>query len=127
MPVAVIPKQKVQTAEARMALPAQVSHADAAFNVARAALLGAGLAQGDAGLLAAAFADRLHEPVPAVAAAGRDPGGAAGGRGRRDAVRVRADGDRLGRGRSDLCAASSRSASRTRLCWRWRSPPEGAH
>ncbi len=61
-PVAVVPKQQVQTAEARMALPAQVSHADAAFNVARAALLGAGLAQGDAGLLAAAFADRLHEP-----------------------------------------------------------------
>jgi len=62
VPVAVVPKQKVQTAEARIALPAQVSHADAAFNVARAALLGAGLAQGDAGLLAAAFADRLHEP-----------------------------------------------------------------
>jgi homoserine kinase len=62
VPVAVVPKQKVQTAEARMALPAQVSHADAAFNVARAALLGAGLAQGDTGLLAAAFADRLHEP-----------------------------------------------------------------
>jgi homoserine kinase len=62
VPVAVVPKQKVQTAEARMALPAEVSHADAAFNVAHAALLGAGLAQGDVGLLAAAFADRLHEP-----------------------------------------------------------------
>jgi homoserine kinase len=62
VPVAVIPKQKVQTADARRALPAQVSHADAAFNVARAALLGAGLAQGDVGLLAAAFSDRLHEP-----------------------------------------------------------------
>ena len=62
VPVAVVPKQKVQTAEARIALPAQVSHADAAFNVARAALLGAGLAQGDVGLLAAAFADQLHEP-----------------------------------------------------------------
>ena len=61
-PVAVIPEQKVQTAEARNALPAQVSHADATFNVAHAALLGAGLAQGNAGLLAAAFADRLHEP-----------------------------------------------------------------
>jgi homoserine kinase len=45
-----------------VALPAQVSHADAAFNAARAALLGSGLARGDAGLLAAAFADRLHEP-----------------------------------------------------------------
>jgi homoserine kinase len=62
VPVAVVPKQKVKTAEARNALPAQVSHADAAFNVARAALLGAGLARGDAGLLTGAFADRLHEP-----------------------------------------------------------------
>jgi homoserine kinase len=61
-PVAVVPKQKVRTVEARNALPAQVSHADAAFNAARAALLGAGLARGDAGLLAAAFTDRLHEP-----------------------------------------------------------------
>jgi homoserine kinase len=61
-PVAVVPKQEVRTADARNALPAQVSHADAAFNAARAALLGAGLARGDVGLLSAAFADRLHEP-----------------------------------------------------------------
>jgi homoserine kinase len=60
--VAVVPEQQVMTAEARLALPGQVPHADAAFNAARAALLGAGLARGDAGLLAAAFADRLHEP-----------------------------------------------------------------
>jgi homoserine kinase len=39
-----------------------VPHGDAAFNAARAALLGAGLARGDAGLLGAAFTDRLHEP-----------------------------------------------------------------
>ena len=43
-------------------LPSEVPHRDAAFNVARAALLGAGLARGDSSLLAAAFADRLHEP-----------------------------------------------------------------
>jgi homoserine kinase len=61
-PVAVIPRELVRTAEARDALPSQVPHADAAFNVARAALLGAGVARGDAGLLAAAFEDRLHEP-----------------------------------------------------------------
>jgi homoserine kinase len=61
-PVAVIPEQEVRTPDARNALPAQVSHADAAFNAARAALLGAGLAQGNEDLLAAAFADRLHEP-----------------------------------------------------------------
>jgi len=61
-PVTVVPKEEVRTAEARAALPGQVSHADAAFNVARAALLGAGLARGDTDLLTAAFADRLHEP-----------------------------------------------------------------
>jgi homoserine kinase len=61
-PVAVIPRQLVRTAEAREALPSQVPHGDAAFSVARAALLGAGLARGDVTLLEAAFEDRLHEP-----------------------------------------------------------------
>jgi len=61
-PVAVIPPERMRTAEARLVLPPEVSHRDAAFNVARAALLGAGLASGDSGLLAASFADRLHEP-----------------------------------------------------------------
>ena len=61
-PVVVIPQRSVLTSEARLVLPPHVGHADAAFNVARAALLGAGIAQGDPALLAAAFADRLHEP-----------------------------------------------------------------
>jgi homoserine kinase len=61
-PVAVIPRELVRTAEARLALPAEVSHADASFNAAHAALLGAGIAHGDPGLLAAALLDRLHEP-----------------------------------------------------------------
>jgi homoserine kinase len=61
-PVAVVPREEVRTSAARNALPAAVPHADAAFSVARAALLGAGLATGDPSLLAAAFADRLHEP-----------------------------------------------------------------
>jgi homoserine kinase len=61
-PVAVVPKKKVRTSEARLALPAEVPHEDAAFSATRAALLGAGLAGGDARLLAAAFDDRLHEP-----------------------------------------------------------------
>ena len=60
--MAVIPEEKVKTAEARLALPAEVSHADASFTVARAALLGAGIAGGRADLLTAALADRLHEP-----------------------------------------------------------------
>jgi homoserine kinase len=62
LPVAVVPTEQVRTADARLALPGQVSHDDAAFTAARAALLGAGLARGDPALLAAAFADRLHEP-----------------------------------------------------------------
>ena len=61
-PVAVIPRELVRTPEARDALPTEVPHTAASFNVARAALLGAGLARGDASLLAAAFEDRLHEP-----------------------------------------------------------------
>jgi homoserine kinase len=60
--VAVIPEEKVRTAESRLALPEQLPHADATFNVARAALLGAGMATGNARLLGDAFADRLHEP-----------------------------------------------------------------
>jgi homoserine kinase len=60
--VAVIPTEEVRTAESRLALPDRVPHADAAFTAARAALLGAGAATGDAGLLRDAFADRLHEP-----------------------------------------------------------------
>jgi homoserine kinase len=62
VPVAVVPAEQVPTAESRLALPAQVSHEDAAFTAARAALLGAGIARGDPALLASAFADRLHEP-----------------------------------------------------------------
>jgi homoserine kinase len=62
VPIAVVPNRRVRTAKARLALPAEVSHEDAAFNVARAALLGAGLARSDVELLAAAFVDRLHEP-----------------------------------------------------------------
>jgi homoserine kinase len=61
-PVAVIPDVEVKTAEARLALPAEIPHADATFNVARAALLGAGMAAGRTEWLAAAFEDRLHQP-----------------------------------------------------------------
>lgn len=61
-PVAVIPAEKVKTAEARLVLPDDVPHADASFNVARAALLGAGIAAQRAEWLAAAFEDRLHQP-----------------------------------------------------------------
>jgi homoserine kinase len=64
--IAVVPKQRVNTAAARAALPREVPHADAVFSVGRAALLGAALAAGDARLLAASADDRLHEPYRAA-------------------------------------------------------------
>ena len=66
VPIAVIPRARVDTAAARAALPAEIPHADAAFTAGHAALLGAGLATGDAALLVDAFADRLHEPYRAA-------------------------------------------------------------
>ena len=68
VPIAVVPESRVETDTARAALPAEVSHADAAFNAAQAALLGAALASGEEELLADAFADRLHEPYRAETA-----------------------------------------------------------
>jgi homoserine kinase len=61
-PIAVIPVERVETAAARAALPAEIPHVDARFSVSRATLLGAGLVAGAPELLAEAFADRLHEP-----------------------------------------------------------------
>jgi homoserine kinase len=60
--VLVIPHEAVRTREARAALPAQVPMADAAFNVAHAALLTLGLARGDLDLVARGLRDRLHQP-----------------------------------------------------------------
>jgi homoserine kinase len=67
-PVAVVPKNRVKTAEARASLPQTVPRADAVFTAGRAALLGAALARGDASLFGAAADDRLHEPYRAVSA-----------------------------------------------------------
>ena len=63
--VAVIPENRVLTADARGLLPQAVPHEDAAFSAGRAALLGAALAAGSPSLLAASAADRLHEPYRA--------------------------------------------------------------
>jgi homoserine kinase len=63
--VAVVPQNRVKTAEARAALPQTVQHADAVFTAGRAALLGAALARGDDSLFAAGADDRLHEPYRA--------------------------------------------------------------
>jgi homoserine kinase len=77
-PIAVVPETHVSTAESRRALPDTVAQADAAFTVVRAALLGASIASGDAGLFAASHDDRLHEPyraasVPLLAELRADP------------------------------------------------------
>jgi homoserine kinase len=61
-PVVVVPETRIKTALSRSALPERISHADAAFSVARSALLGASLATGSPELFAASLADRLHEP-----------------------------------------------------------------
>ena len=68
LPIAVVPETPVSTGAARRALPEAVPWADAAFTVARATLLGASLASGDADLFAASNDDRLHEPYRATAA-----------------------------------------------------------
>jgi homoserine kinase len=59
--ILLVPVARTNTAESRSSLPATVRHEDAAANAGFAALLGAAVASGDAGLLAAAFHDRLHE------------------------------------------------------------------
>src|SRR4051794_6605129 len=77
-----IPDLAMRTAEMRAALPAQVSHADAAHNVGRAALVVAALTTDRLDLLAAMSEDRLHEPyrlahlpqLPELTAAARDAG-----------------------------------------------------
>jgi homoserine kinase len=61
-PLVVVPETRVKTAQSRSALPERIPHADAAYSVARSALLGASLATGSPELFAAALADRLHEP-----------------------------------------------------------------
>jgi homoserine kinase len=60
--VLVVPHEAVRTAQARAALPRQVSIPDAVHNVAHAALLTLGLARGDWDLVARGLDDRLHQP-----------------------------------------------------------------
>ncbi len=60
--IVVVPERRVSTKASRARLPESVGHEEAAAAAAQAALLGAGIAGGDPGLLAAAFHDRLHEP-----------------------------------------------------------------
>lgn len=68
LPIAVIPDTTISTADSRRALPHEVPHEDAVFSAARATLLGAAIASGDARLFAASHDDRLHEPYRAATA-----------------------------------------------------------
>ena len=63
-----IPEQTSSTKAARAALPARVSHTDAVYNVARAALLVDALREGRGEDLREAMTDRLHQPyrLPAL-------------------------------------------------------------
>ena len=63
--VLLIPDRALPTSEARAALPALVTHGDAAFNLGRLALLVAGLADRTQ-LVPEAFADRLHQDARAA-------------------------------------------------------------
>jgi homoserine kinase len=63
--VLVVPHEAVRTAEARAAVPSQVPIEDAVYNVAAAAQLVLGLAEGKLDLIAAGLHDRLHQPYRA--------------------------------------------------------------
>ena len=60
--VLLIPESRIATADARAVLPAQVSVADAVFNMGRVALLVAGMALDRPQYLDVATQDRLHQP-----------------------------------------------------------------
>lgn len=60
--VIALPDVRLPTAQARAALPAQVTFKDAVFNVGHALFTVQALTTGDPALLAWAIADRLHQP-----------------------------------------------------------------
>lgn len=59
---ALIPAFELSTHLAREALPKEVSHSDAVFNVSRAGVLLKALENGDKALIRLALDDRLHQP-----------------------------------------------------------------
>lgn len=69
---ALVPPFELSTALARGVLPKSVPHADAVFNVSRAALVLRALMDGDAELLGSAMADKLHQPYRLPLIAGSD-------------------------------------------------------
>jgi homoserine kinase len=77
-----IPDQELATSAARAVLPRQVPLEDAVFNLSRAAMIVAALAQGQLELLSEAMEDRLHQParsgllpwLPGILRAAKDAG-----------------------------------------------------
>jgi homoserine kinase len=62
IPIAFIAQRESRTHEMREALPAAISHAAAARQAGRSALLATAIITSDAGLLRAAMTDELHQP-----------------------------------------------------------------
>ncbi|MGD0680683.1 MAG: homoserine kinase [Terracidiphilus sp.] len=63
--IVVLPAEPLSTSEARAALPATYSRADAVANIQSVALLGMAFAQGRGDLLRMAMRDRIHQPYRA--------------------------------------------------------------
>lgn len=59
---AIVPDFKLSTAKARKCLPTEISHMDARYNLARAALFSASLLQGKYENIREAVNDKLHQP-----------------------------------------------------------------
>ncbi len=70
--VVAVPRFKLKTEAARAALPEQVPHRDAVFNVGRACLVTAALMSGNLHALKSAMRDRLHQPYRASLVPGID-------------------------------------------------------
>ncbi len=70
--VVAVPRFELQTEAARAALPEQVPHTDAVFNVGRACLVTAALISGKLCALKSAMRDRLHQPYRASLVPGID-------------------------------------------------------
>ncbi len=63
--VVAVPDFEVATNDARRALPENIPHADAVFNLCRVGLIVAALVSGDFAVLSEATRDRLHQPYRA--------------------------------------------------------------
>jgi len=59
---AIVPDYKLLTEAARAALPKEIAHKDAVYNLSRAALVPAAFCEGRHDLLAIATEDKLHQP-----------------------------------------------------------------